>query len=253
MSRSAVVTLGATVVSTDEELWIPSVTPATTFSAAPDKPKPAPTAAIQLDPRQSRLEAWVSVPDALYRHLGANPELADVLKSDLADSLARGADKAFLETPLPRLGATGNVLETVLNIVGEMRAKTNLDFRQPGWILNPVTLNTLTRWGTPRSDMDCTLDTFRLLTLDGADGDTLVGFPFVTSSAVAIDEPAEPGIYFAADWRDAWIAVKGMPVRVDTPADPPVEGAVVIRASMTLGFALRREEGFAWASTPEDA
>lgn len=252
LSRSAVVTLGATVVSSDEELWIPNATPGTIFTAEPDKP--APIAALRLNPRELKLQAWVFVPDALYRHLGENPVLADVLKSDLADSLARRADAALLGHLPPvrrRNGATDNLLETVLNIVSDIRGTPDLDFRRPGWILNPATLDVLTRLGTPRSDGAVTLDTFRLLTLDGADGGMLVGLPFATSDAVASPKPAQPGIYFGADWGDAWIAVRGRPVTVDTPAEPSVDG-VVIRASMTLGFALRRKDGFAWANNAED-
>ena len=245
LSRSAVVTLGATVVSSDEELWIPAATPATIFSAA--QAEPTRIAAIRLDPRQGRLEAWVWVPDALYRQLAATPELADVLKSDLADSLARQADAACLSRLPRREGVTGNLLETVLDIVGEIRRKPDLDFRSPGWILNPATLDKLTRLGLPRSDDALTLDTFRLLTLDGADGGTLVGLPFAASGAAAVSE-TEPGIYFAADWGDAWVGVRDTPVTVDTPVEPSVDGAVVIRASMDLGFALRREDGFVLAS-----
>jgi hypothetical protein len=39
-------------------------------------------------------------------------------------------------------------------------------------------------------------------------------------------------------------------VIVDTPAAQEVSGATVIRASMTLDFILRREDGFAWADAP---
>ena len=42
LSRSAVVTLGATVVSSDEELWIPAATPTASFRKPGDAP-PDPT------------------------------------------------------------------------------------------------------------------------------------------------------------------------------------------------------------------
>ena len=196
------------------------------------------------------------VPDALFRHVTANPELAHALKSDLADSLARGADAAFLDgllsPPPPRvapagLKPTGNLLEKVLFIVGEIRRKRDLDFRSPGWILGARTLDDLTLSVLKVTDDAPTRDTFRLLTLDGANGGRLVGLPFVTSGAVA---EREPRIYFAADWGDAWVGVGGRPVTVDTPAEPSVAGEVVIRASMTLDFALRRDDGFAWADIP---
>jgi hypothetical protein len=260
LSRSAVVTLGATVASSDEELWIPAATPTAIFrGTAP--PVPPPTAvAISLNPREERLEAWVSVPDALFRHLGENPEVADALKSDLADSLARGADAAFLDGPRPplpgRIGAlagltpTGSLLSMVLSIVAEIRGKPSVDFRSAGWILHPRTLDALTRFVPPAPDDAPTLKEFCLLKLDGADGGMLVGLPFVTSEAVAVREAAEPRIYFAADWGDAWVGVAGTPVTVDTPVEPSVTSEVVIRASMALDFALRRDDGFAWADVP---
>ena len=191
----------ATVVSSDAELWIPTATPDTIFRDAPAKP--APITATRLNPRHARLEAWVFVPDALYRHLGKNPELADVLKSDLADSLARGADEAFLGadkafkdggvpppghflalSELTRPGdlPDGDLLEKVRHILSGIRQKPTCHFRSPGWILDPRTLDDLTRLDSTAT----TLDRFRLLTLDGSDGGTLVGLPFVTSGAAAV-------------------------------------------------------------------
>ena len=240
------VTLGATVVSSDAEVWIPTAAPNSIFIETPPEEPPS-IKPIRLSPRRWKLEAWAVVPDALYRYLGANPELAQALKSDLADSLARDADAKFLGELPRRDGAAESLLETVLDIVTEIRGKADVDFRSPGWILNPATLDKLTRSGEPGGDAARTLDTFRLLTLDGADGGTLVGLPFVTSGAAT-----KPEIYFAADWGDAWVAVRGTPVTIDTPVEPSVVGAVVIRASMNVGFALRRKDGFAWANDSND-
>ena len=201
LSRSAVVTLGATVVSSDEELWIPAATPTASFRKPGDAP-PGPTTVepIPLSPRRSRLEAWVSVPDALYRHVTANPELAHALKSDLADSLARHIDAAFLDDgrlshrprgigALDGLTPTGDLLEKVLDIVEEIRSKPDLDFRSAGWILDARTLDELARAVLTATDDAPTRNTFRLLTLDGANGGRLVGLPFVISGAVAKGEP----------------------------------------------------------------
>ena len=162
--------------------------------------------------------------------------MAQALKWDLADSLARNADATFLGQ-LPRLprrnGAADNLLETVLDIVTAIRGTPDVEFRQSRLDTQPKHTGQVTLWASPRGDEARTLETFRLLTLDGADGDTLVGHPFVTSRAAAVDKPAQPGIYFAADWGDAWVAVSGRPATVDTPVEPSVGGAVVIRASMT--------------------
>ena len=63
------------------------------------------------------------------------------------------------------LVALGDLLETVRAVVTNVREKQEApEFRQPGWILHPRTLDELTR-----SPVDDTLDKYRLLGLDGAD------------------------------------------------------------------------------------
>ena len=172
-------------------------------------------------------------------------ELSFTLKSDLADGLARGADSAFLAGAKPRgisaradleVTKAASVLETVRAVVTNLREKQEApEFRQPGWILHPRTLDDLTR--SPVGD---TLDKYRLLRLDRADGGTLAGFPFVTSPGTVEAEPPPTRVYFAADWSDAFVGIGERPVIVDTPAAPEVSGATVIRASMTADFILRR-------------
>ncbi len=68
LSHSAVVKLGATVVSSDAELPIPAATsvrhfPRPRFAAAGSGGSPAAAAGVQLNPREWRLEAWLSVPN----------------------------------------------------------------------------------------------------------------------------------------------------------------------------------------------
>ena len=259
LARSAVVRLGATVVSSDADLAIPAATPAVDFRGPGVAPAAAPGAAEvkQLSPREWRLEAWISIPNRVFRSLEANPELAQTLKADLAEALARRADEAFLGGLPPRDVAAraaaragcarhaGSLLETARDVVSEVRA-AEAEFHSPGWILHPSTLDALTSSTTtnglvhegaqPRS-----LDSLRLLTLDGVDGGALLGYPFATSTA------AGERLFFAADWRQAYVCVAETPVTVDTPVAPAVPEAVVIRASMTFDFALRRNDGFATA------
>ena len=255
LSRSAVVRLGATVVSGDSEVTISTAIPDVTFRG-PGVARPswlAPAHEEQLSPREWRLEAWISVPNRTLRSLAANPELSYTLMSDLADGLAVRADSAFLEATDPqgigvrpglRVTATGALLGTVRDVVTDVRARAGVpEFRCPGWILHPTTLDDLTR-----DPVATTLDTDRVLVLDGADGGMLIGFPFVAAPG-ALGASA-PKVYFGADWSDAIVGIGERPVTVDTPAAPSVSGATVIRASMTLDFVLRRAYGFAWADTP---
>ncbi len=101
LARSAVVRLGATVVSSDADLSIPTATPAVDFRGpgVPPAAPPGAAAVEQLSPREWRLEAWISIPNPVFRSLEENPELAQTLKADLAEALARRADEAFLGGP----------------------------------------------------------------------------------------------------------------------------------------------------------
>jgi Phage capsid family len=138
-------------------------------------------------------------------------------------------------------------------VVAAVRAATPAPrFRCPGWIIGPESLDRLTQLRTA----DCltqsddprarSLDSFPLLRLDGADGGSFLGYPFVVSAA------AENAIYFAADWREAWIGFDGPVVRVDASSDAAFQAdQTLIRATMSYDFALRRQQGFGWAQLPE--
>ena len=163
LARSAVVRLGATVVSSDADLSIPAATPAVDFRGPGVEPAAPPGAAAveQLSPREWRLEAWISIPNRVVRSLEANPELAQTLKADLAEALARRADKAFLTGLPPRdvdardvdardvaaraapVETAGSLLETARDVVSKVRA-AETEFHSPGWILHPSTLDALT-------------------------------------------------------------------------------------------------------------
>jgi Phage capsid family len=259
--RSAVVRLGASLASTDDDLWVPTSTPYVAFRApgAPPPATPPPVATTPLSPREWRLEAWASAPIGFVRNLARNPEVGDALKADLAEGLARQADSAFLEGTAPpgiaaraglEVAGAADLLAAIRGLVSTVRTKVDPSFGSPGWVLHPETLDALTLLTTtdgltPGGAQARTLDTLRLLTLNGADGGTLLGYGFATSPVAT--KGTKPRIYFGADWREAWIAVGAKPVVVDTPADPAVPDALVIRASMTLDFTLRRDNGFAWA------
>ena len=263
-AHSAVIRLGATLVSTDGELRISAFDAAPNFRVPGAAPPPAPGVAGEepLRPRDYTLEARVAVPDRLLRGFAANPELADTLKFDLAEALARRADQTFLGTgvggpngisALVRpTSARGNRLQRLRRVLTAIRG-AGLALRNPGWIVHPDTLDALTKLKTvdgldPSAGAGArTLDSFfALLRLDGADGGMLLGFPFVTSAAASVGNAQR--IYFAADWQEAWVGVDPYFVTVDAPAEPAGPDETVIRASMSLDFTLRREAAFAWTN-----
>ena len=225
-----VVRLGATVVSSDADLSIPTATPAVDFRGpgVPPAAPPGAAAVEQLSPREWRLEAWISIPNPVFRSLEENPELAQTLKADLAEALARRADEAFLSGPPKEnvaaraapVPTAGSLLETARDVVSAVRA-AEAEFHSPGWILHPSTLDALTSSTTtnglvPGGAQPRSLDSLRLLTLDGVDGGALLGYPFATSTA------AGERLFFAADWRQAYVCVAETPVTVDTPVAPAV-------------------------------
>ena len=153
-------------------------------------------------------------------------------------------------------------LDTLRQLVTRVRTAPGVVFRNPGWILAPAVLDALTHLLTRRR-LDVLLASGpgarRILELDGADGGTLLGFPFVTTAA------AEKNVYFAADWQEAWIGLDPSIVTVQVGAEPPPSpGQVVISASMPLDFLLRvggkpppgvppTPQVFAWAGSRSDS
>lgn len=262
-AHSAVVRLGATIATTDNEVWVSAFEPRAEFRN-PDSPpaRPGTTSPSRfLRPRGHVLEAGVEVPDPIVRGMEADPDLAHMLKIDLARSLAERADRAFLgKAGLPHgvrdevaapTARGSDILKLARAIVQGVCASA-VEFRCPGWVLSPGALERLstlqTMTGVDAGSEGRTLDTFGLLRLDGADGGTLLGYPFVTSLAASTKDKGEPGaLYFAADWQEACIGVDSSFVIVDAPAKPVGAGTTVIRASMALDFRLRRKNGFAWA------
>jgi HK97 family phage major capsid protein len=263
--RSAVIRLGGRLLTADHELPVATFDAAAAFRA-PGAGAPAPgiagVAPVPLHPGDWQLDAGVVVPPELRRSSLTDPELADTLKLDLAEAVALGADQTFLQGVGPvgpqgiatRVGQrppAGDLLATARALVAALRpAAAAPHFRNPGWIMAPGTLDALTTLRT-RTGLDASgaasarsLDSYRLLQLDGVDGGMFLGFPFVTSAG------AGPNLYFAADWEEAWIGVDPSFVSVyvsnEPPPDPPGRG-VVIRATMPLDFALRRDNLFVWS------
>lgn len=263
--RSAVIRLGATLVASDQELPVNAFDAQAGFRAPGAAGPPAavgvPGAPAMLHPGDHELEAGVVVTPEVRRALEANPGLADEIKVDLAEALARGADQQFLQTiaahvPPPLGVVPGDLLATARGVVAAVRPAGPPFppvFRNPGWILAPDTLELLTTLPTA----DClvaggpgarTLDSYRILQLDGVDGGVFLGYAFALSAGAAA--PGANSLYFAADWQEALVGIDpsfvSVQVSTEAPPAPPGRG-VVIRASMPLDFALRRVGSFAWA------
>ena len=261
--RSAVLRLGATLVAPDQ-----GVVPEATFDVqagyrAPGKPEPAvakvPEAVAEpsdLRPAEWRLSAGVAVSRRVARAVAESPELAYTLVSHLAEALAVRADTTFLRgkpgaepegiagrrgVNSGALDADTDTLKAAREMVTDVR-KSPHPFRNPGWVFAAKTLDSLTGLVTADGlseggDGARSLDSFRLLQLDGLDGGVFLGFPFVLSAG------ADANIYFAADWQEAWIGVA--PHFVSVSAEPASRDEIVFRASMPLDFALRTTDGFA--------
>jgi HK97 family phage major capsid protein len=258
---SAVIRLGATIVAGDLELEVPAIA-ATASYIAPKRGRAAERqqiGEIQLRPLDHLLDALVAVPNRLIPGIAGNAELADALKVDLADALTLAADTAFLEgsgrvqprgisKSVTKEDPGHDLLASARALVESVRQRAV--FRNPGWIINPLALNELTRLTTADGLIGCSgsgrsLDTFALLKLDGSDGGTLLGYPFVMSAAASAGKAAR--LYFSADWQEAWVAIGQELVTVDISAEAAfAANETLIRGSMFHDFALRRRKAFAW-------
>jgi Phage capsid family len=269
--RSAVIRLGATVVSGEHELRVPMInsTPgAPDYVGEGDEKPRLERRELTLRPRDHELAAKVVLSDKVARDIAADPLLALAVKDDLAEALALRADRAFLSGAGPgpvgiaglpgvtQTPAATNLLDTgraLLTAIRNVDPLLNPPFRAPGWVLHPATLDQLARSAAappwpPSSPVDLTVEMFPgLLRLDGADGGEFLGYPFVVSAA-AFDGGTRR-IYFSADWRHAWIGVDGALVVVDISAEVHFQtDETVIRATMSHDFGLARGEAFAWAA-----
>ena len=262
--RSAVIRLGATVVSDEYELRVPAIdsTPGSPeyIDEGDEKPR-LELRELKLRPRDHELAAKVVLPNRIADDIAADPLLALAVKEDLAEALALRADRAFLGKAgpgpigiaglVPGVGAAADTLATgraLLTAIRNVDPLLNPTFRAPGWVLHPATLDLLPQ--SSSGPAGTTVDMFPgLLRLDGADGGEFLGYPFIVSGA-AFDGGTRR-IYFSADWRQAWIGIDGDLVDVDISTDVHFQtDETVIRVTMGHDFDLARADAFTWAEQP---
>jgi HK97 family phage major capsid protein len=127
-------------------------------------------------------------------------------------------------------------------MVSKLRSRAR-PFSNPGWILHPETLDKLSDLLRKEAATD---DAGQLLTYDGADGGTLLGYPYIVSAATQDGTPDESGsMFFGSDWTEAWVAVEDPLVTVDVAPDIRLESdETLIRAVTLHDFALRAPSAF---------
>jgi HK97 family phage major capsid protein len=210
----------------------------------------------RLRPRSHELTIQIAVRNRLVRTIVEHPEVAWTLKQDIASALAFRADQGFLHGDAAAHGPrgiahidraldqepAGDALETAREMVSKLRSRTRR-FSNPGWILHPMTLDHL---GLVLKDHAAKNDAGQLLTYDGADGGTLLGYPYIVSAATQDGSPADSGsMFFGSDWTEAWVAVEDPLVIVDVAPDIRLESdETLIRAVTLHDFALRAPSAF---------
>jgi HK97 family phage major capsid protein len=214
----------------------------------------------RLRPRAHELTVQIAVRNRLVRTIVEHAEVAWALKQDIASALAFRADEGFLRgrredgAPLgiAFMGGTiaqpgrANALETAREMISALRA-SGRRFSNPGWIVHPVTLNHL---GNVLREHTAKNDAGQLLTYDGADGGTLLGYPYIVSAATHEGTPDDSGsMFFASDWSEAWVGVEDPLVTVDVAPDIRLESdETLVRAVTMHDLALRAPSSFAHAS-----
>ena len=110
-------------------------------------------------------------------------------------------------------------------------------------MIHPETLHALTDLLKDEAPM---ADAGQVLTHDGADGGTLLGYPYIVSAATQDGTPAKSGsMFFGSDWTEAWVAVENPLVTVDVAPDIRLESdETLIRAVTLHDFALRAPSAF---------
>jgi HK97 family phage major capsid protein len=287
-ATSAVVRLGASIVVADEPVRLPSIESAPGVaryiprpavidpSSAPqpdttDRKKPAADAGQRiLRPERHEVAVTVAIPNEVARALAETPELAWPLKQDLADDLALAADRAFLrgagdDEPLGITSTFGVLsLPPGTDFIGAFRRAlaqayaTQTPLRAPGWVISAARYAALVTALTDDGRGEAgaggrTLDNSRLLTYDGNGGGLLFGYPFAITPAATQPGAMPPvdEVYFAADWREAWIAVDRQLVTVDLSTDADFgTDETVVRAVMRHDFVVRRPRAFVHTVPP---
>ena len=204
-----------------------------------------------LRPSQHELTVQIVVRNSLIRAVERHPDVAEALKQDIARALVFAADSAFLHGDGARSTPAGitafaeefddtstDPLELARAILTQFRVDAPKRFESPGWILDPATLDQLTRLDVPGADTK-TLDGTRLLELDGFDGGILLGYPFVVSRAATHGDVHR--IYFSSDWTEAWIGAGSDLVTVDMSSEADfAEDSTIVKAVMNHDFVVRR-------------
>jgi len=211
----------------------------------------------RLKPRSHELTVQIAVRNRLVSTIVEHPEVAWALKQDIASALAFRADQGLLHgKPKDRAprgiasmkhtieqGAARDALQTARAMVTALRSSARR-FISPGWILHPKTLDDLSDLARNETAKD---DAGQLLTYDGADGGTLLGYPYIVSAATH-DGTVKPSerMFFGSDWTEAWVAAEEPLVTVAVAPDIRLESdETVIRAVTQHDFALRAPSTFA--------
>jgi hypothetical protein len=257
--RSTVIRMGATL-ATGFEQRVPVFQPVAGIRPT-GGPGPVPAAYPMaaeptLRPGEQALEAAVEVPDRLADPIAEHEEAAWCLLIDLAEALAPQVDGACLGLgtppwPPPVTTPAQQLLRRLRNLVQGVRSVHPV--RNPGWILHPDALDRIARFLTRDGETagtattGRTVDSFQwLVTPDGVDGGTLLGYPFLISAAATVGTAARPAAYFSADWQEAWLGIEPYLARLDVTGEPaPSPDSTVLRASLPLGVVLRRPAAFA--------
>jgi HK97 family phage major capsid protein len=213
-----------------------------------------------LHPRAHELTVQIAVRNRLVRTIVEHAEVAWALKQDIASALAFRADEGFLRgkredgAPLGIACMSGTIaqpartdaLETARAMVSELRTRGRR-FSNPGWIVHPVTLDAL---GTVLREHAAKNDAGQLLTYDGADGGTLLGYPYIVSAATREgSSDASGSMFFASDWSEAWVGVEDPLVTVNVAPDIRLESdETLIRAVTLHDLALRAPSSFVHTS-----
>jgi hypothetical protein len=214
----------------------------------------------RLNPRSHELVIQMAVRNRLVSTIVEHPEVAWALKRDIASALAFRADEGFLHgDPKDRAprgiagmkdtiapAPAGNALDTARDMVSALRS-SGARFVNPGWILHP---NTLDQLGDELKALPAANDAGQLLTYDGADGGTLLGYAYIVSAATD-DRTVNPPerMFFASDWTEAWIAAEDPLVTVDVSFDILLASdETVIRAVTQHDFALRAPSAFVYTT-----
>jgi hypothetical protein len=237
-------------------------------------PKPeSDISATRLRPRDYELAWELVLPNRVARDVAEHPDLGWALKRDLAEGLARRADQAFLNgAPNAPLGVAnviapaplpaGFLLWGLRSIVDQVRRRPDAVFGSAGWVIHPQTLADLSLLTSvdfrsappppppPPAAEESTLDSTRLLTYDGRDGGTLLGYPFLVSEA-ASPAPGRRNIVFSSDWSEAWIGIDRELVTIDISTEANFgNDETVVRAVMHHDWVLRRPGFFIYAPQP---